>query len=198
MAADRDLAHGPLVAQYLSSGEDGAVTTMEPPEGDEHLAAIVFDKPGRASEVLLNLIHLQQDGALQLGDAVVIVKDPSGRARIHQTSDITPGRGALIGGWWGLLAGLLVGPLAIAGGAAAGALYGKLVDRGLDDEWVKQMSQWLDAGHSALLLLLKVENEPEVLRELGRYEGELVVTNFPEPVRRELERALADEAASPT
>jgi uncharacterized membrane protein len=89
-----------------------------------------------------------------------------------------------------------VGPLAIAGGAAAGALYGKLVDRGLDDEWVKQMSQWLDAGHSALLLLVTVENEPEVLRELGRYEGELVVTNFPEPVRRELERALADEAVS--
>ena len=34
-------------------------------------------------------------------------------------------------GWWGVLASLLVGPLAIAGGAALGALYGKLVDKGL-------------------------------------------------------------------
>jgi uncharacterized membrane protein len=178
--------------------EDGAVTTLDPPDGDEHLAAIVFEKPRRATEVLLNLVHLQQEGALRLGDAVVIVKDESGKAHIHQTTDITPGRGALIGGWWGLLAGLLVGPLAIAGGAAAGALYGKLVDKGLDDEWVKQMSEWLDAGRSALLLLVTVENQAEVLSELDKFEGELVVTNFPEPVRRELERALGEEPGTAT
>ncbi len=172
------------------------MTSLEPPTGDEHLAAIVFEKPSRATEVLLNLVHLQQEGALRLGDAVVIVKDQAGKAHVHQTSDITPGRGALIGGWWGLLAGLLVGPLAIAGGVAAGALYGKLVDKGLDDDWVKQMSEWLEAGRSALLVLVTVENEAEVLRELDKFEGELVVTNFPEPVRRELERALADEPAA--
>jgi uncharacterized membrane protein len=160
---------------------------------EEHLVAIVFDKPSRATEVLVNLMHLQQEGALRLGDAVVIAKDESGRARIHETVDITPGKGALMGGWWGLFASLLVGPLAIAGGVAAGALYGKLVDRGLDDDWVKQMSEWLDSGRSALLLLVTVENKPQVLRELGRYEGEVVSTDFPEPVRLELEQALRDE-----
>jgi uncharacterized membrane protein len=153
----------------------------------------VFDKPSRATEVLVNLTHLQQEGALRLGDAVVIAKDASGRAQIHETMDITPTRGALIGGWWGLFAGLLVGPLAIAGGAAVGALYGKLVDRGLADDWVRQMSEWLDAGRSALLLLVTVENKAEVLRELSRYEGEVVTTDFPEPVRRELEQALRDQ-----
>ena len=141
----------------------------------------------------MNLTHLQQEGALRLGDAVVIAKDASGRAQIHETVDISPTRGALIGGWWGVLAGLLVGPLAIAGGAAVGALYAKLVDRGLADEWIKQMSEWLDAGRSALLLLVTVENKAEVLRELSRYEGEVVTTDFPEPVRRELEQALRDE-----
>src|SRR5438309_11836498 len=100
----------------------------------EHLVAIVFDKPSRATEVLVNLMHLQQEGALRLGDAVVIAKDESGRAQIHETVDITPSRGALIGGWWGLLAGLFVGPLAIAGGAAVGALYAQLGDRGLADD----------------------------------------------------------------
>lgn len=160
---------------------------------EEHLVAIAFDKPSRASEVLVNLLHLQEEGALHLGDAVVIAKDQSGRARIHETVDITPGKGALIGGWWGLLAGLFVGPLAIAGGAAVGALYGKLVDKGLADDWVKQMSEWLEAGRSALLLLVTIENKPEVLRELGRYEGEIVSTDFPEPVRQELEQALRDE-----
>ncbi len=164
--------------------------------GDEHLVAIVFDKPSRATEVLVNLTHLQEEGALRLGDAVVITKDASGKARIHETVDVTPTRGALIGGWWGLFAGLLVGPLAIAGGAAVGALYGKLVDKGLADDWVKQMAEWLEAGRSALLLLVTVDDKPEVLRELGRYEGEVVSTDFPESVRRELEEALRAETAA--
>ena len=162
----------------------------------EHLVAIVFDKPSRATEVLVNLLHLQQEGALRLGDAVVIAKDDSGRARIHETVDVTPGKGALVGGWWGLLAGLFVGPLAIAGGAAAGALYGKLVDKGLADDWVRQMADWLDAGRSALLLLVTVQNQTELLRELGRYEGEVAATDFPEPLRVELEEALRDRRTS--
>ena len=49
---------------------------------DGHLVAILFDKPSRATEVLVNLMHLQQEGALRLGDAVVISKDESGRAVI--------------------------------------------------------------------------------------------------------------------
>jgi uncharacterized membrane protein len=156
----------------------------------------VFDKPSRASEVLVNLVHLQQEGVLRLGDAVVLAKDASGRAQFQETVDITPSRGALIGGWWGLLAGLFVGPLAIAGGVAAGALYGKLVDKGLADDWVKQMSEWLEAGRSALLLLVTVDDKAQLLRELGRYDGEVVTTDFPEPVRRELEEALRHQAGT--
>lgn len=158
---------------------------------DEHLVAIVFDKPTRATEVLLNLLHLQGEGALRLGDAVVLAKGDDGRPRIHQTMDVTPGKGALLGGWWGVLATLFVGPLAIAGGAAAGALYGALVDKGLDDGWIKQMADWLESGRSALLLLVTVDDQPAVLRELSRYEGEVVETDLPAPVKEALEEALA-------
>lgn len=159
---------------------------------DEHLVAIVFDGPRRANEVLVNLTNLHLDGKLRIGDAVVITKDEHGRAHIQQTIDITPGRGALVGTWWGLLAGLFVGPLAIAGGAAAGALYGKLVDLGLDDGWVKDMSRWLEPGCSALLLLVTLEDQPAVLHELRRYEGQVVTTDFPDAVREQLEDALRD------
>ena len=156
----------------------------------EHLVCIAFDKPNRATEVLVNLMHLQQEGALRLGDAVILAKDENGRAQRVETVDVTPGKGALMGTWWGLLAGLFVGPLAIVGGAAAGALYGKLVDKGLADDWVRQMSDWLESGRSALLLLVTVEDKAQLLRELSRYGGELVSTDVPEPLRRELEEAL--------
>jgi uncharacterized membrane protein len=109
---------------------------------------------------------------------------------------VTPGKGALMGTWWGLLAGLFVGPLAIVGGAAAGALYGKLVDKGLADDWVRQMSDWLEAGRSALLLLVTVEDKGQVLKELGRYGGELVSTDVPEPLRLELVQALRSRSVS--
>ena len=160
------------------------------PGTGEYLVAIAFDKPNRATEVLVNLMHLQQEGAVRLGDAVVLAKDESGRARIIETIDVTPGKGALMGTWWGLLAGLFVGPLAIVGGAAAGAIYGKLVDKGLADDWVKQMSDWLEAGRSALLLLVTVEDRAQLLTELSRYGGELVSTDMPEPLRQQLEEAL--------
>jgi uncharacterized membrane protein len=161
-----------------------------PGAGAEHLVCIAFDKPNRATEVLVNLMHLQQEGALRLGDAVIVAKDESGRAQIVQTVDVTPSRGALMGTWWGLLAGLFVGPLAIVGGAAAGALYGKLVDKGLADDWVKQMSEWLEAGRSALLLLVTVDDKRQLLKELSRYGGELISTDVPDPLRAELEQAL--------
>lgn len=161
----------------------------------EYLIAIVFDKPGRASEVLVNVMNLAQEEVVKLSDAVVITKDASGRGRVQQTVEITPGRGALIGGWLGLFAGLFVGPLAIAGGAAAGAIYGRLTDRGIDDGWIKQMAEWLEPGGSALLLLCSINDQPALVRELRRYEGNLVTTDLPAWIRDEVEDALRDHLA---
>ena len=167
-----------------------------PSAGAEHLVCIAFDKPNRASEVLVNLMHLQQEGALRLGDAVVLVKDENGRAQTLETVDVTPAKGAMLGTWACLLAGRFVGPLAIVGGAAAGALYGKLVDKGLADDWVRQMSDWLEAGRSALLLLVTVDDKGQLLKELSRYGGELISTDVPEPLREELEQALRARTVS--
>ena len=167
---------------------------MTEPE-HQHILAVVFDKPTRADEALMALLHVQQEGGIELADAVVVAKAPEGRTIIRQTVDITPGRGALTGAWFGTLIGLLFGgPIGGAvAGAAGGALYGKLVDVGLDDGWVKQMAEWIDPGTSALLLLV---NDPVVrdgaLRELARFEGKVVTTTFPDDVRKTLEDALRE------
>lgn len=174
---------------------DAPPSESDNPHDDEHLVAIVFDKPGRASEVLLNLMNLAQEGAVAMSDAVVVTKGADGKGRVQQTVEVTPARGALIGGWLGLFAGIFLGPLAIAGGAAAGAVYGRLTDRGLDDGWIKEMAEWLEPGGSALLLLCSIRDQPVVLRELSRYEGHLVTTDLPPHVRSEVEDALRDQLA---
>ncbi len=165
------------------------------------IIAIGLDKPTRAEQVLLSLAHLQSEGRLQMHDAVIVAKDTEGKARIVETIDTTPAKGAMAGSWWGMLAGLLVGgplflPMAI-GGAAAGALYGKLVDRGLDDAWVKQMADWAAPDSSVLLLLVDEGFDAAVIDELARFEGtgELVSTTLPDDVRREIEAALSGQPA---
>jgi uncharacterized membrane protein len=169
-----------------------------PVDGDvDHIIGVSFDKVTRAEEVLLALVHLQQEGEIALSDAVVVQKDDTGKVRVHQTIDPTPGRSAMTGTIWGMLVGMLFGgPVFLAAaaiGAGSGALMAKLVDLGLDDDWVKEVGHWLDPGTSALLILVAADVRPAVLAELGRYEGDVLYCTFPDAVRQELERALSDE-----
>lgn len=160
----------------------------------------MLDKPSRASELLLAMANLASEGKLTMHDAVIVAKDEEGRTKVVETVDVTPARGALSGTWWGMLAGLLIGgPVflgAAIGGAAAGALYGKLVDKGLEDQWVKDMANWIDPGRSALLLLIDTGLDPAVIDELGRFEGigRVAVTTLPEGAKAEVEAALGQGA----
>ena len=82
---------------------------------------------------------------------------------------------------------------AAAAGAGGAALMAKLVDLGLDDDWLKQVGQWLDPGTSALVMLVSADVSPAVLKELGRYEGEVLYCTFPDAVQDELVAALSAE-----
>jgi uncharacterized membrane protein len=161
----------------------------------DHIIGMSFDKATRADEVLLTLVHLQQEGEISLSDAVVVAKTDNGKVHVRQTVDPTVGGSALKGSIWGMLIGLLFPPAAFlaaaAVGAGGGALLAKLVDLGLDDGWVKDVARWLDPGTSALLLLVSAEVRPAVVEELSRYEGEVLYCTFPDAVRTELERALS-------
>jgi uncharacterized membrane protein len=168
----------------------------------QEILAIVLDKPTRAQEVRLALANLQSEGKIRMHDAVILAKDAEGRTRTIETVDVTPAKGAVAGSWFGLLGGLLIGgPVGIAailGGAAAGALYGKLVDRGLEDDWVKSMAGWIDPSTSALLLLVDEGFHFEVIEELRRFEGtgEVAYTTLPEGAKADIEEALT--GARPT
>jgi len=174
------------------------VPSAEDPDGDgqQEILAVVLDKPTRASELLLALSNLAGEGKLTMHDAVIVAKDGEGKTNVVETVDLTPARGALAGSWWGMLAGLIIGgPVffgAALGGAAAGALYAKLVDHGLEDQWVKDMAEWISPGTSALLLLVDEGFDPAVLEELKRFEGigRVAVTTLPAGAKAEIESAL--------
>ena len=80
--------------------------------------AIEYDDPHKAHEVRLAMLKLQQDYLIDLEDAVVAVTKQKGKVKLHEAANLTAA-GAVEGGFWGTLIGMLfLSPLL---GAAVGA-----------------------------------------------------------------------------
>src|SRR6516162_9878508 len=82
---------------------------------------------------------MQKDYMIELGDAVIAVKQPNGHVKLSQLFNPT-GAGVLSGTFWGALIGMIfLMPLAGAAiGAASGALGGALTDVGINDQFMKE------------------------------------------------------------
>lgn len=168
-------------------------------EGTQKIIVIGFDEPLKANEFLLAVARLQRHEQIRLHDAVFIERDASGRSVVRETQDLTPQRGALGGGMWGLLIGtLLGGPIGgLIGGAASaggGALLGKLIDTGIKDGKIKELREAVPPGSTALALLVSHLSLGDLQRELARFPGAtLVESDLPEAAVTAVRIALGDE-----
>lgn len=90
------------------------------------LVVIDYESEVRAEEVRLSLLKMQKEYLVDLIDAVIVVRDAKGKVKLRQLYDLTL-PGAIHGGFWGALVGLLfLNPLfGFALGAAAGAISGR-------------------------------------------------------------------------
>jgi uncharacterized membrane protein len=97
------------------------------------LVVIAFPTEAKAEEVRQKLLGMQKEYLLELGDAVVAVKDTEGNTKLNQMINTTAA-GAVGGAFWGTLIGLIfLMPLAGAAlGAASGAVGGALTDVGIN------------------------------------------------------------------
>jgi uncharacterized membrane protein len=86
---------------------------------------IAYDTEATAEAARKKLFELQKEHLIELGDAVVAVRQPDGHVKLNQLVSTTAA-GAASGGMWGALIGLLfLNPLLGAAiGAGAGALSG--------------------------------------------------------------------------
>lgn len=162
------------------------------------LVVVGFDDAMQAQEFLLVAMRLVKAGELALHDAVFISRDRDGRSAVRETTDITPGRGALGGAMWGVLLGtLLGGPIgALVGGAASaggGALLAKLIDTGIKDEQVKELRETVRPGTTALALLVSHVSLGQLQTELDRFAGATVVqSDLPEGALHAVRNAIDD------
>lgn len=159
------------------------------------LIAVGFDDKTKAAEVLNRLVGLQRDYLLDLEDAVVAVRNEDGKVNIKQSVNLTAG-GALYGGLWGSLIGLIfAGPLGmlLTGGttAALGAIAGSVDDYGIDDNFIKDVGNQLQPGSSALFILLRQLVEDKVLDELKGVQGRIIKTSLSKEAEDRLARVLS-------
>jgi len=167
------------------------------------LLVISFDDPLKAQEFLLAAARLQRAGDLQLHDAVVVRRDVDGTSHVTETTDVTPSRGALGGGVWGLLLGTLfggpIGGLVVgAASAGGGALFAKLVDTGIKDATVEQLRTHVPPGRTALALLVSHLSVADLQRELARFPGtNLVETDLAPAAVAAVQEALAEANRAP-
>ncbi len=156
------------------------------------LVVVGYDDQFKAEEVRLKLLKMQKDYLIDLGDAVVAVKDASGNVKLHQAVNMTAA-GAVSGGFWGTLIGLIfLNPLiGLAVGAATGAASGALTDLGIDDKFMKDLAAALKPGSSALFVLVQKATPDKVLEELAGTGGKILKSSLSHDDEAKLQAALS-------
>ena len=158
------------------------------------LVVIGFEDENTAFEIRSDLAKLQKEYLIEMEDVVVVTKDEAGKVKLHQAQNLTSA-GAVGGSFWGLLIGMIfLNPLLGAAiGAGAGALSGKFIDIGIDDQFIKNLSATFMPGTSALFFLLKKSKADKVLDSLKNYKGKVLKTSLTidkeEALRAVLEKA---------
>lgn len=157
-----------------------------------NLVVITFDDPDEAEKVRKTLRSAEHADFLSLDDAAVIVRDEEGKVHVKNETDRGVKIGAVGGGVLGLLvAGIFfpIGGLVI--GALGGALVGKLAGTGVDKTFVKEVTEQLQPGSSALFIIVRGANPEVAIAALKPYKGTVLQTSFPPETEEELRRILS-------
>jgi uncharacterized membrane protein len=176
------------------------------------LIAVGFKGIHRASEVLQELVTLDEDWVINLRDAVAIYRTNDGRLRVDQsvlpTSQEEGGWGALLGG---ILGGLLMAPFTAGASAAAAATAvgvgavtlgatGAVIgaedaadwkrDYGISEEFTRDAGGMVQPGQSAVIILGRAQYPDTIAERFRGYGGKVLRTTLSPKAAAKLQRTL--------
>jgi uncharacterized membrane protein len=161
---------------------------------ESNIVVLAFDGRYTAKATLKDIQKMEEDGLLEIKDAIVASSGPGGEVKIEQTHS-DKGKFALRGSGIGLLAGLLVGgPIGgLVGGAAVGAIVGARKDHGIDDGFIEEMSESVRPDSSALFLMVSNTKVDETLERLKPFKARVLDTTLSEEQEKKLKNVLEEE-----
>jgi uncharacterized membrane protein len=161
------------------------------------LVVATFENETDAARALATIIPGL--GLENIGQGAVVSRNDDGKVKFVETHDRTTGQAALAGAGVGAFAGLLgilFTPVALLGlpiGAGVGALIGKLKDSGFEDDELKELGADLEAGKSALVATIEVDDIDKAKRLLAEVGASKTVVK---EIDSDLAAALDEEAAA--
>jgi len=186
-----------LIALVYQEEEQYSQQVIAPPEvgagppmlGDT--TPVLDPEPLYAQAALKDIQRKAKEAGVKLEDAVILFKTPRGEVKIKQTEDLTAAKGARRGVFWGLLAGLVVGgPIAgILLGLGIGAGIGAKVDHGINDKFLKEVTESLSLNKSAVLIMVDDEIADRAVAYLKTFDTEMHVADLNDEAA-----AVAEEA----
>lgn len=156
------------------------------------LIAILYPEEKVADEVLEAVEKLAHEGHIDIEDACAVVKDNQGKIHLHQENDLS-----LFGAVAGLALGTFFGwfiwlPYLGVPGAILGALAGRVSDRGINDNYMKDLGKEMNPQTSALFVLLRSTSAEVALQQLAPYGGRIFHTSLTKSEELDLETRLAE------
>jgi uncharacterized membrane protein len=157
-----------------------------------NLVVLAFSTEDGAGKTLKEVEELQKQNLIRVEDAATAIRGAGGKVKVKQANNLA-GAGALGGAFWGMLFGLLffVPFLGMAVGAATGALFGKAADYGINDDFIREVSDSVQPGNSALFLLVDQAQEDKVVEKLKPYGGKVIHTSLSKDEEARLKEAFA-------
>ena len=154
------------------------------------LIVLTFDDTEQAQQAYDALKRAQSSELVKIDDAAVIVKQESGKVEIKNQMDTGTKWGAVGGGMVGLLLASVFFPVAgLLIGVIGGGLIGKSLNMGVDQKFVKEVTESLKPGSSALFVI--GSGNPDAVSAIFRpFKGTILQTTLPTESVEVLQDAL--------
>jgi uncharacterized membrane protein len=156
------------------------------------LTVVKFDDPAGAERVLAALQDMHGRQLITLEDAAVVSWPTGNKKPLMPKQGV--GQMALGGAFWGFLIGLIFFAPFLGAAITAGTtalLWSSLEDEGIDEEFIKRVSEKVTEGTSALFALTSEAKLDEVIEELKHYDDfEILSTDMPAEKEKKLREAF--------
>jgi uncharacterized membrane protein len=158
------------------------------------LLVVTFGERETAGQAAERLKSVQAAHQADIADMAVVEKDGDGKVHVHHGVDTTTAGGAAVGGFLGLLLGLVFFPVAgLAIGAIAGGLVGRSLHQNVDKKLVEDVTNDLSENTSALFVMGTASSPAAVIGALEPFKGKVYQTTLDSEAEAQLQAALDKE-----
>jgi len=161
------------------------------------IVVLAFDGVETADKAKNRLADLDSQYLINLDQVVEVVRKPDGQVKIKEEPRLT-GLGAIGGGFWGLLVGLifLVPAAGFLMGTVSGAIAGHFAKYGITKEYMNQINEAIQPGQSALFLLAEDVKVDRVVPMLTEFHPRVLRTSLTTEQEAKLKETFGASSAA--